>query len=124
MSGCRGPIEKDDEVPRIHIQYPGELEPESMAAVEHSIEEESVSWIVQSGSNDDAVAMAYEAAVASSLGIGVSVTPDSRIVIHDERLQVDDPVFDNSETTPEQAERLGSNAARLAKGIPLKSISD
>ncbi|RJT08033.1 glycerol dehydratase reactivase beta/small subunit family protein [Halococcus sp. IIIV-5B] len=123
MSGCRGSVE-EDEVPRIHIWYPGKVEPESIAAVEHSIEEESVSWVIQSGPNNDPVAMAHKAAIASSLGIGVCVTPDSRIVIHDERLQEDDPVFDNSETTPEQAERLGSNAARLAKGIPLKPISD
>lgn len=122
MSGCRGPVETDDKVPRVHVRCLGE-EPGSVASVEHGIEEEGVSWLVQSGFEGDPVTVAHEAAVASSLGIGVCVTPDSRVVVHDERLPNDDPIFDASDAAPDRIGQLGSNAARLAKGIPLKSIA-
>ena len=122
MSGCRGPVETDDEVPRIHVRYLEGRVPELVAFVEHGIEEEGVSWVVRSTSGTDPVAVAHEAAIASSLGIGTCVTSDSRVVIHDERLPEDDPIFDTSDATTDHAGRLGSNAARLAKGRPLKSI--
>ena len=43
-----------------------------------------------------------------------------RVVIHDERLPNDDPIFDVSDVVPERIGQLALNAARLAKGIPLK----
>ncbi|WP_435079060.1 glycerol dehydratase reactivase beta/small subunit family protein [Halococcus sp. AFM35] len=123
MSGCRGPIETDDEIPRIHVWCLGDREPESVAFVERGIEEEGVSWVVGSEFEGNAAVVAHEAAIASSLGIGVCVAPDPRIVVHDERLPDNDPIFDAFDTSPECARRLGSNAARLAKGTSLKPIS-
>ncbi len=122
MSGCRDSVETDNGVPRVHVRCLGDREPELVAFIEHGIEEEGVSWVVQSGFEDDVVAIAHEAAVASSLDIGVCVTANSRAVVHHKRLADDDPIFDVSDAAPERARRLGSNAARLAKGTPLKPI--
>lgn len=121
MSGCRGPIEQDDEIPRVHVRCLGDEVPELVEYIEHGLEEEGVSWVVQTGFDGDSVAVAYDAAMESALKIGVSVT-GSRVVIHHKQLPDGDPVFDVTDVTTESARRLGSNAARLAKGTPLKPI--
>lgn len=122
MSGCRGPIDQSDERPRVFIWCIGDHEPEWIKYIEHGIEEESVSWVVRSGFDGDTVSVAYKAALESSLKVGMSVSHDSRVVIHHKQLPDDDPVFDVSEVTPETARKLGSNSARLAKGIPFKTV--
>jgi len=121
MSGCRGPIERDDDVPRIHVRCVGETEPEWLEHVEYGMEEEDVSWVVQSGFDGDDVAVAYEA-IESSLEIGLSVSEDSRVVIHHKQLPDGDPMFDVQDISPSLARTLGTNSARLAKGTPLKSV--
>lgn len=122
MSGCRGEIDPSDDVPRVFVWYVGDQEPEVIEYVEHGIEEEGVSWAVQRGYNGEGVSVAHEAAVNSPLKVGVSVMPDSRIVIHHKQLPSDNPVFNVSEVTAETARKLGSNSARLAKGTPLKPV--
>ncbi|EMA59576.1 glycerol dehydratase reactivase beta/small subunit family protein [Halorubrum lipolyticum] len=121
MSGCRGEIEADDEIPRIFIRCLSDDIPELVQYIEHGIEEEGVSWVVQHGYDGDGVAVAHEASYDSSLKIGVSVH-DSRVVIHHKQLPSDDPLFDIDQTSPETARKLGSNSARLAKKTPLKPI--
>jgi len=123
MSGCRGEIEQDEELPRVRVWCLGDEIPEWIDDLEHGIEEEGVSWVVQSGYEGGAVPVAHQAAVESKLKIGVGVTHDERIVVHHKQLPSEDPVFDVSDTTPKLARRLGTNSARLAKGIPLKTIS-
>jgi hypothetical protein len=44
------------------------------------------------------------------------------VVVHHKQLPDDDPLFDVAEPTPDDARKLGSNAARLAKRMPLKPI--
>lgn len=121
MSGCRGPIERDDEIPRVHVRCLDDEDPEWIEYIEHGLEEEGVSWVVQIGFDGDSVAVAYDAAMESALKIGVSVT-GSRVVLHHKQLPPDAPVFDVTDVMAESARRLGSNAARLAKGTPLKLI--
>lgn len=117
-------------VPRILLRAPGAADG-TVAQVERGIEEEGVPWAVRSEGSEspregsdsprDGVALAHEAATASSLKIGVSVI-DDRVVVHHGRLPADDPLFDESEVSAALARRLGSNAARLAKGTPLKPV--
>lgn len=122
MSGCRGPIKQDDDIPRVYVWCIGAQEPDPIEYIEHGIEEEGVSWIVQSGYDGDSVSVAYEASVTSSLDIGVCVTPDSRVVVHHKQLPESKPIFDISGVTANIARKLGSNSARLAKGTPLKTV--
>ena len=121
MSGCRGPIDQQDEIPRVHVYCLDDVEPEWLRHVEHGLEEEGVSWVVLSGFADEAVAVAYEAALDSALKIGVSVS-ESRLVVHHKQLPDEQPLFDVADVTAANARNLGSNSARLAKGIPLKPI--
>jgi hypothetical protein len=123
MSGCRGPVDKNDQIPRVFVWCIGDEIPESVDYIEHGIEEEGVSWAVQSGFDGDSVPVAYDAAVSSSLKIGVSVAPDQRVVVHHKQLPDTDPIFDVARTTADTARKLGSNAARLAKGTPLKQVA-
>jgi hypothetical protein len=122
MSGCRGPIERDDDVPRVHLWCIGDREPDSVASIEHGIEEERVSWVTRSGFEGESIAIACEAALESALKIGISVSADGRIVIHHKQLPDERPLYDIAGVEDSLARTLGSNAARLAKGTPLKSI--
>ena len=122
MSECRGEVEADDEIPRVFVRCVGEQIPETVQYIEYGIEEEGVSWVVKRGYDGETVSVAYEAALDSSLKIGVSITPDDRVVVHHKQLPDDEPVFDIAGVAPETARKLGSNSARLAKGTPLKPI--
>lgn len=124
MSGCRGEIESSDDVPRVFVRCIGEQEPALVQYIEHGIEEEGVSWAVQPGYDDDSVAVAHRAAMDSKLKIGIGVAPDVRVIVHHKQLPSDDPLFDVAEPTSEDARKLGSNAARLAKRMPLKQIGE
>lgn len=121
MSGCRGPIDQQGEIPRVHVRCLDNAEPECLEYIEHGLEEEGVSWVIQSGFVDDEIAVAYEAALDSTLKIGVSVS-ESRIVIHHKQLPNEEPLFDVTDVTATDARSLGSNSARLAKGTPLKPV--
>ena len=121
MSGCRGPIEGDDDLPRVQVWVTGGREPDLLASIEHGLEEEGVPWVVRE-TEGEGVSLAYEASRASALKIGLVLTPDRRVVIHHEQLPADEPIFDTADTTPGLARTLGSNAARLAKGTPLTPV--
>jgi hypothetical protein len=120
MSGSRS----SDDVSRVHVRCPGDG-PDWLRHLEHGLEEEGVPWLVDlesgEGFDGDPVALAYAAATDSSLKIGLSVG-DSRVVVHHKQLDADSPVFDVDDVTPEDARTLGSNAARLAKGTPLRPL--
>jgi len=122
MSGCRGPIDRDDEIPRVFVWCVGDGIPEHVDQIEHGLEEEGVSWAVRDGFDGESVAVAYEASMNSPLKIGVAVTQDGRVVVHHKQLPDGDPVFDVTSVDEITARKLGSNSARLAKGTPLKPV--
>lgn len=109
----------DDGVPRVRVRCDDGSG--LVAHVEHGIEEDGVPWAVESGVTGDSVSVAFEAARASSLKIGVSVLGD-RVVVHHKQLPADEPLFDVRGVSAGTARKLGSNAARLAKGTPLKPL--
>ncbi|WP_254537015.1 glycerol dehydratase reactivase beta/small subunit family protein [Halomarina litorea] len=119
MGGDPRPDGGGDDVPRILVRCGDESR--LVSHVEHGIEEDGVPWAVESGATGDGVSVAFEAARASSLKIGVSVLGD-RVVVHHKQLPDDDPLFDVREVSTATARKLGSNAARLAKGTPLKPL--
>ena len=122
MSACRGPVANDADVPCIHVRYVrGQLD-----AVEHAqygIEEERVPWTLAAASEDDPVSIAYDAASESRLKIGVAISASGSIALHHKRLPATEPLFALDDPTIEQARRVGGNAARLAKRLPLKSVA-
>ncbi|WP_254546598.1 glycerol dehydratase reactivase beta/small subunit family protein [Halomarina pelagica] len=87
--------------------------------VAHGLEEESVPVRAAEAAFDDPVAAAFDAAGESRLEIGVALSPE-RIVLHHERLPSAEPLLAVDRPSPADARRVGTNAGRLAKRLPLR----
>jgi len=74
-------------------------------------------------SEDNVNQIAQDAAQKSRLGVGIAVGDDNQIVIQHKKMDVDSPFFKKKIDKYFQAKIMGSNAARLVKGIPIKEIS-
>lgn len=88
------------------------------------LEEEGVPFRTDARGNVvEASAAAHEAAGRSPLGVGVAVTDAGAVALHYKDLPPDSPLFSAGPGLPvEQARILGTNAARLAKGVPFKLV--
>lgn len=120
----------DGDVPRIIVRYLGSEE-SLIEHIEHGIEEEGVPWESQpieadeSGSNgqrNDPTTVAYQAASDSGLKIGIGVSEEGDLTLHHARLADDEPLFSVTNATLLDARTIGTNAARLAKRMPLKPL--
>lgn len=119
----------DGDVPRIIVRYLGS---ESLIEhVEHGIEEEGVPWVVQRAEDNDSdsnhqrhdsTAIAHQAASDSGLKIGIGVSEAGELALHHARLAADHPLFSVTDATTLEARTIGTNAARLAKRMPLKPL--
>ncbi|KAA9159774.1 hypothetical protein FPZ12_019275 [Amycolatopsis acidicola] len=82
------------------------------------LEEEGVPAEVSSYPGGDAVVLAFAAALASPLDVGIGVGDTGTVCVHHAKLPQDEPAL----TGPAgEARRLGHNAARLVTRIPLKT---
>ncbi|WP_336364620.1 glycerol dehydratase reactivase beta/small subunit family protein [Halalkalicoccus salilacus] len=120
----------DGDVPRIIVRYL-DSDDSAIEQLERGIEEEGVPWTVQrveadeSGSDHqrtDPTAVAHRAASDSGLKIGIGVSEDGELTLHHARLPEDDPLFTVANATAREARTVGTNAARLAKHMPLKPL--
>lgn len=119
----------DGDVPRIIVRYLGS---ESLIEhVEHGIEEEGVPWVLQPVEADESdsnhqrsglTAVAHQAASDSGLKIGIGVSMEGELTLHHARLPEDDPFCSVANASALEARTVGTNAARLAKHMPLKPI--
>ena len=83
----------------------------------YGIEEESVFFHTKNVNGDSSANMAARAALESRLQVGIGLDSTGSIALHYKNMK--DPLF-LIRANREKAERsLGSNAARLVKGIPL-----
>lgn len=88
--------------------------------IQAGIEEEGVPCILIPGEKNDAVALAWQAAGLSHLGVGVGVS-QAAICLHYYKLSEFDPLFISEQSDNPTTWRLfGYNAARLVKGLPFK----
>lgn len=87
------------------------------------IEEEGLPYSVEAKDQyDTAKELAYKAAEASHLGVGIGIT-DKQIAIHTNKLKEDQPLFCVRMTDDEEVLRaMGANAARLIKRMPFKIV--
>ena len=120
MSDTRSSVGADESVPRIAVWCVGDRSP-LVAPIERGIEEERVSWTVRAGYEGDVVDVAHRAANESKLKIGVGVG-ERGAVLHHQQLPRSTPVFSIRDVSTDQARKIGSNAARLAKRLPFKSL--
>jgi propanediol dehydratase-reactivating factor small subunit len=104
--------------PAVVVRYlPGEANRASLREVAAGLEEEGVPWRLQQGGEGSAPDLAFDAARASALSVGLGVDAEGAVCVHHAKLPAARPVA----TGPAgQARVLGHNAARLVTGIPFK----
>ena len=84
------------------------------------LEEEGVPFRAQEAATGSAAELAYAAAHASTLGVGVGLDAAGNICVHHAKLPPDAPALTGP---PQQARSLGHNAARLVTGVPFKNVT-
>ncbi|TGE39395.1 dehydratase [Desulfosporosinus fructosivorans] len=93
---------------------------EKIREVQAGLEEEGIPSLVVQVKESDVVALAFQGACASKLGVGLGIGADG-LCIHYFKLPDQHPLFAlNVPGTPIQWRHFGYNAARLVKGIPFK----
>jgi len=75
-------------------------------------------------SNEDVNQLAFDSAQKSRLSVGIGLGDDDQIIIQHKKLDADQPFFQKKVEKYFQAKIMGSNAARLVKGIPIKEVPD
>ena len=109
--------------PTIHVMVSPTINKARVKQLFYGMEEEEVPFLVTNENNDTAINLAYEAAGRSRLGVGVGIGSDQLAVLHYEKLKKDKPLYQiNLMDTSLSLRALGTNAARLVKGIPFKEL--
>ncbi|WP_371373674.1 glycerol dehydratase reactivase beta/small subunit family protein [Sporomusa aerivorans] len=89
--------------------------------IKAGIEEEGVPHILLQAKSCDVTALAWQAAAASHLGVGVGIN-STGVCIHYHKLPEDQPLFiSDTRSNPGTWRQFGYNAARLVKGLPFKT---
>jgi hypothetical protein len=97
--------------------------PENLRELLYGAEEEGVPCEVEAaaenGAEDGAVVLAYRAAEASVLGVGLGLDGAGMAAVHYHKLPADKPLFTlNYRLDGGKLRSLAANAARLVKGMP------
>ncbi|MCP2240310.1 glycerol dehydratase reactivase beta/small subunit family protein [Thermoanaerobacterium thermosaccharolyticum] len=85
------------------------------------IEEEGALYRLAANECTDVVKMAYDAAKASVLGVGIGILGDL-ICLHSKNLEIMEPLILSKKDKNFSPMLIGCNAARYVKGLPLKYI--
>ena len=112
-----------EERPVILVQLLGGCPASQWQEVLYGIEEEGIPYITAEHSTAELEQAAYEAAQRSPLLVGIACQYDA-LVVHYKNLRPESPLyrFSDSHAAPDVLRALGSNAARLVKGLPFKSM--
>ncbi|WP_432452375.1 glycerol dehydratase reactivase beta/small subunit family protein [Agarivorans sp. QJM3NY_29] len=97
--------------------------PETWQQVLLGIEEEGIPYQIRHDDEPQINHRAYRAAQASALAVGIACS-SQELIVHHRNLPEQQPLFRAQLTPtppPSQLRELGSNAARLVKGIPFKN---
>ena len=107
--------------PNVHILCSPDASDTTLRQVLYGLEEEGIPWESGTKEGADALALAWEAAQASRLEVGIGVDRQS-VVLHFSKLEREQPLFRIPARSIGQARVLGANAARLVKKMPLKPL--
>ena len=92
--------------------------------VQAGMEEEGIPYSIVESSEKDVITLAYQAACASRLGVGVGIGLEGLSIQYD-KLPEREPLFLlTTSGSPADWRIFGYNAARLVKGIPFKKQSE
>jgi hypothetical protein len=93
--------------------------PENLRELLCGAEEEGVPCAVEVSGEGGAVALAYRAAEASVLGVGLGLDGTGMAAVHYNKLPAEKPLFTlNYRLDGDKLRGLAANAARLVKGMP------
>lgn len=85
------------------------------------IEEEGIPYEVEAVHCSDVLELAHEASINSRLGVGVGISKEG-VVLQYEKLDKAAPLFRIKFYQTDQFRNIGSNAARLVKKMPFRSL--
>lgn len=85
------------------------------------IEEEGIPYDIQAVRCADVLELAHNASLDSRLGVGVGISKEG-IVLQYEKLDKAAPLFRIKFYQTDQFRNIGSNAARLVKKMPFRSL--
>ncbi len=90
----------------------------------YGIEEEGLPYSIEINEELNSVELAYRGAELSHLGVGIGVT-EKDVVLHFIKLKENEPLFMIPSFSDEETLRaLGSNAARIVKRMPFKTMDN
>lgn len=116
---------EDNNRPTIHIYYSSH-NPEASDILKNflwGMEEEGVPGITKEFDESNSVELAYKAALQSRLEVGIGIGRDGSVALHNTKLPPSEPLFLLNDIKNVAVLRsLGTNAARLVKGVPFKSL--
>lgn len=85
------------------------------------IEEEGIPYDIQAVHSADVLELAHNASLDSRLGVGVGISKEG-VVLQYEKLDKAAPLFRIKYYQTDQFRNIGSNAARLVKKMPFRSL--
>jgi len=108
--------------PEIKVYYKKNAVPHDiLTEVLLGIEEEGLPYSLVEKDSDDAMYLAYKAAEASHLGVGLGIS--DKISLHFIKMKENQPLFViDSQNSEENLRNIGANAARLVKRMPFKDV--
>jgi hypothetical protein len=112
----------DLDTPSVYVFHCNDVDIEKFKEVLWGIEEEGIPYKVESINMDTSNNLSHKAALKSKLGIGVGISKDE-IALTTNKLDKDKPLIRiELNQDYDRLRNLGSNGARLVKGIELKDI--
>lgn len=106
--------------PTVHVLRSPDASEASLKELFYGLEEEGIPWETDTKAGD-ALALAWEAAQASRLGVGVGMDGTS-VILHFNKLEREQPLYRIPARSIGLVRVLGANAARLVKKLPLKPL--
>ena len=107
--------------PNIRVLISPDASQAALRQLAYGMEEEGIPWEQGTKEGMDALAMAWEAAQASRLEVGLGLDKQFA-VLHYAKLDQSRPLYRVPARQAGQVRALGANAARLVKKLPLKPL--
>lgn len=107
--------------PSVHILMSPDAPQSALRQLTYGMEEEGIPWEEATKGGMDALDLAWEAAQASRLEVGLGLDRQF-VVLHYSKLSQDRPLYRVPARQSDQVRILGANAARLVKKLPLKPL--
>lgn len=107
--------------PSIRVLMSPDAPPSALRQLTYGMEEEGIPWEQGTKEGADALNLAWEAAQASRLEVGLGLDRQFA-VLHYAKLDQNRPLYRVPARQAGQVRALGANAARLVKKLPLKPL--